>query len=108
VTTAQARIGELGPSTVPLHPITNTGRLLDVGLPGLRRIALDVTCAGIRAADPAAAVDLDEAIARNDAYPAFRQLGNLKVTGPTAANVSDLWTIVIGPQRTAGGAGGLS
>jgi glycerate-2-kinase len=57
VTTAHARNSELGPAAVPLHTIANIGRLLDVGLPDLRRIALDVRSAGIPAADLPVAVD---------------------------------------------------
>jgi glycerate 2-kinase len=40
-----------------LLPIRNGGPLLDHGLRDLRRLALDVVAAGIRAANPAAAVD---------------------------------------------------
>ncbi len=40
-----------------LLPIRNSGGLLDHGLTDLRRLALDVAASGIRAANPAAAVD---------------------------------------------------
>jgi glycerate 2-kinase len=53
---AQADVRRPGRAT-DLLPISNTRQLLDHGLPGLRRLALDVVAAGIRAASPAAAVD---------------------------------------------------
>ena len=40
-----------------LGPIANAGRLLDHGASDLRLVALDVIAAGLRAADPGAAVD---------------------------------------------------
>ena len=57
MTTSQSSIGAPGPAAIPLRPIANAGRLLGAGLADLRRIALDVAAAGIRAADPAAAVE---------------------------------------------------
>ena len=53
---AQIDAGRPGPAT-DLLPVSNTRQLLDHGLPGLRKLALDIVASGIRAASPAAAVD---------------------------------------------------
>ena len=58
MTTGRAAIKQ--PAAQPtggLLPIRNSGPLLDHGLRDLRRLALDTVAAGIRAANPAAAVD---------------------------------------------------
>jgi glycerate 2-kinase len=58
MTASHAQADVRGPSrATDLLPISNTRQLLDHGLPGLRRLALDVVASGIRAASPAAAVD---------------------------------------------------
>src|SRR5262249_2847498 len=53
---AQADVRRPGRAT-DLLPVRNAAQLLDHGLPGLRRLVLDVVASGIRAASPAAAVD---------------------------------------------------
>jgi len=53
---AQADVRRPG-GAADLLPISNARQLLDHGLPGLRRLVLDVVASGIRAASPAAAVD---------------------------------------------------
>jgi glycerate 2-kinase len=40
-------------------------------------------------------LDLADALARNDAYPAFAALGDLVVTGPTLTNVNDFRAILV-------------
>jgi glycerate 2-kinase len=58
MTTGRAAIEQFpAQPTGDLLPIRNGGPLLDHGLQDLRRLALDVVAAGIRAASPAAAVD---------------------------------------------------
>lgn len=57
----------------------------------------------------AAALGLDAraALAGNDAYPFFRALGDLIVTGPTNTNVNDLYLALVGrPARAARGGSG--
>lgn len=41
-------------------------------------------------------VDIDRALAANDAYPALETLGALVKTGPTGTNVGDLQVVVVG------------
>lgn len=48
-----------------------------------------------------AAIDLDEALRRHDAYPAVAALGGLVRTGPTGTNVMDLHVGLRGPPRVA-------
>ncbi|MBI4539152.1 MAG: DUF4147 domain-containing protein [Gemmatimonadetes bacterium] len=43
----------------------------------------------------AAGLDGGQALARNDAYPFFRALGDLIVTGPTGTNVMDLYLTLV-------------
>ena len=43
----------------------------------------------------AAGVDPQAALANNDAYNAFRAIGDLVMTGPTGTNVNDFRAIVI-------------
>ncbi len=58
MTASQAQIEAQWPGPpADLLPISNTRQLLDHGLPGLRKLALDIVASGIRAASPAAAVD---------------------------------------------------
>lgn len=45
-----------------------------------------------------AGLDVDAALERNDAYPFFRELGDLIVTGPTGTNVMDLQVILVGEE----------
>jgi len=40
-------------------------------------------------------VSLAQALARNDAYPAFEQLGGQVFTGPTSTNVSDVYILLV-------------
>jgi glycerate 2-kinase len=56
-TTAKAESRDATATEVLLAPIGNASRLLDHGLIGLRRVALEVAATGLRAADPALAVD---------------------------------------------------
>lgn len=41
-------------------------------------------------------LDIDDHLHRNDAYPFFRQMGDLLMTGPTRTNVMDLRVMLIG------------
>ena len=52
--------------------------------------------------DRAKAVGLDAFIhlENNDAYPFFKKLGDLVITGPTLTNVMDLRIILVGPQES--------
>ena len=50
-------------------------------------------------------VDIDRALARHDAYPALKRLGELVVLGPTGTNVMDLH---VGLNAPRGGRGGSS
>ena len=43
-------------------------------------------------------LDADRALASNDAYPFFRALGDLIVTGPTGTNVMDIALVMVGGQ----------
>ena len=43
------------------------------------------------------ALDPKDALARNDSYAFFRELGDLVITGPTGTNVMDLMGILAGP-----------
>jgi hydroxypyruvate reductase len=50
----------------------------------------------------AAGLDPRASLAENDAYPFFRDLGDLIVTGPTRTNVNDLYVVLVGrlkPRR---------
>ena len=54
---ATAESQDLSVEQLGLTPIRNARQLLDHGVTGLRRVVLDVAAAGLRAADPALAVD---------------------------------------------------
>lgn len=41
-------------------------------------------------------LDLERSLARNDAYPALRELGDLVKTGPTGTNVMDVHILLVG------------
>ena len=56
-TTAKAEQGESAAGEALFAPIGNASRLLDHGLSRLRRVVLEVAATGLRAADPALAVD---------------------------------------------------
>ena len=44
-------------------------------------------------------LDVDRALADNDAYPLFRALGDLIVTGPTGTNVMDVALVMVAEDR---------
>jgi hydroxypyruvate reductase len=43
----------------------------------------------------AAGIDPQAALANNDAYTAFREIGGLFITGPTGTNVNDFRAIIV-------------
>ena len=44
---------------------------------------------------PGAGIDPRTALANNDAYSAFKAIGDLLVTGPTGTNVNDFRAILV-------------
>jgi len=44
-------------------------------------------------------LEADRHLAENDAYPFFRALGDLIVTGPTRTNVMDVHLLLAGPRE---------
>jgi len=51
---------------------------------------------GTAARAHSAGLDALRALADNDAYPFFQQLGDLLLTGPTRTNVNDIYLALVG------------
>ena len=93
VTAGPAEFGEPRSSVAGLHPIANSGPVLGAGLEDLRRVALDVTAAGIRAADPTAAVDrlvvIEDGMLKANGHPfSLHRPGSVVLLGAGKASVA--------------------